>query len=52
MSWQAYVDSNLVGTKFVTQAAIFGHDGGKWAASAGFARKNFGQWEQVSLTSG
>jgi profilin len=36
MSWQQYVDTNLVGSKSVTQAAIFGHDGSKWAASAGF----------------
>jgi profilin len=36
MSWQTYVDSNLVGSKAVSKAAIFGHDGSKWAASAGF----------------
>ena len=36
MSWQTYVDSNLVGSKSVSKAAIFGHDGSKWAASAGF----------------
>jgi profilin len=37
MSWQTYVDTNLVGTGSVTKAAIVGHDGGSWAASAGFA---------------
>lgn len=37
MSWQAYVDTNLVGTGAVTQAAIIGHDGNTWATSAGFA---------------
>jgi hypothetical protein len=36
MSWQAYVDNNLVGTGTVTKGALFGHNGGKWAASAGF----------------
>ena len=34
---QAYVDSQLVGTGRCTKAAIIGHDGGQWAASAGFA---------------
>jgi hypothetical protein len=33
----AYVDSNLVGTGKVTQAAILGQQGGVWATSAGFA---------------
>jgi profilin len=37
MSWQSYVDTNLVGTGSVTKAAIVGHDGGSWAASAGFS---------------
>ncbi|OZJ02354.1 hypothetical protein BZG36_04377 [Bifiguratus adelaidae] len=36
MSWQQYVDSNLVGTGKVTQAAIYGAQGGLWAASSGF----------------
>jgi profilin len=36
MSWQAYVDNNLVGSKCVVKAAIFGADASKWAASAGF----------------
>ncbi|KAJ2725815.1 profilin, required for normal timing of actin polymerization in response to thermal stress [Coemansia sp. Benny D115] len=36
MSWQPYVDNNLVGTGKVLEAAIFGHDGGVWAASKGF----------------
>jgi len=39
MSWQTYVDSNLVGSGALKQAAIFGHDGGQWATSAGFAVK-------------
>ncbi|KAF9287599.1 profilin, required for normal timing of actin polymerization in response to thermal stress [Mortierella alpina] len=36
MSWQAYVDSNLLGTGKVEKAAIFGLDGSLWATSAGF----------------
>jgi hypothetical protein len=36
MSWQAYVDTNLVGTGNVSQAAIYGLNGGEWAKSAGF----------------
>ena len=32
MSWQAYVDDQLVGTECVTGAAIVGHDGSVWAA--------------------
>jgi hypothetical protein len=36
MSWQQYVDSNLVGTKKVTKAAIHGLDGSVWATSKGF----------------
>ena len=40
MSWQAYVDTNLVGTKKITKAAIHGHDGSLWATSKGFAVSN------------
>ena len=36
MSWQTYVDTNLVGTGKVQKAAIFGLDGSQWATSAGF----------------
>jgi profilin len=36
MSWQVYVDSNLVGTKKVSKAAIHGLDGNPWATSKGF----------------
>jgi len=34
MSWQAYVDTNLVGTGKVTKAAILGQQGGVWASSS------------------
>ncbi|KAI8361124.1 profilin [Mortierella sp. GBAus27b] len=37
MTWQEYVDSNLVGTGKVSKAAILGHDGSCWAASGDFA---------------
>ena len=43
MSWQAYVDNNLVGTKNVSHAAIFGQDGGKWAISSSFNGKDFAE---------
>ncbi|KAI7889314.1 profilin [Mucor mucedo] len=37
MSWQSYVDNNLVGTGYVSQAGIYGlNGGGVWAASSGF----------------
>ncbi|KAN0040233.1 hypothetical protein ACTA71_012123 [Dictyostelium dimigraforme] len=34
MSWQEYVDNNLVGAGF-KDAALIGHDGGIWATSKG-----------------
>jgi len=36
MSWQSYVDDQLLATKMVSQAAICGHDGNIWATSTGF----------------
>ncbi|ORZ21979.1 profilin [Absidia repens] len=36
MSWQQYVDNNLVGTGQVSQAAIYGLNGAKWASSPDF----------------
>ncbi|KAI0273042.1 profilin [Russula aff. rugulosa BPL654] len=36
MSWQTYVDTNLVGTKKISRAAILGQQGGVWAASSGY----------------
>jgi len=36
MSWQGYVDTNLVGTGRVSKAAIIGLKGGVWATSSGF----------------
>ncbi|KAJ3017825.1 profilin, required for normal timing of actin polymerization in response to thermal stress [Thoreauomyces humboldtii] len=34
MSWQQYVDSNLLGTGKIQRAAIFGLDGSLWATSS------------------
>ena len=36
MSWQAYVDNNLVGSGQITAGAILGLDGSQWARSAKF----------------
>ena len=36
MSWQGYVDTNLVGTGKISQAAIIGLKGGVWATSPDF----------------
>ncbi|KAF8941307.1 profilin, required for normal timing of actin polymerization in response to thermal stress [Dissophora ornata] len=36
MSWQSYVDTNLVSTGKVTKGAIFGLDGSLWATTPGF----------------
>ncbi|CAG8564941.1 11114_t:CDS:2, partial [Ambispora leptoticha] len=36
MSWQSYVDTNLVGTGSIAEAAIHGHNGAVWATSKGF----------------
>ncbi|KAF8552791.1 profilin [Imleria badia] len=36
MSWQAYVDTNLIGSLKVQKAAILGQKGGVWATSAGY----------------
>ncbi|CEH17725.1 profilin [Ceraceosorus bombacis] len=49
MSWQGYVDTNLVGTGNVTAAAILGLKGGVWASSAGFT---ITPQEQQAIVSG
>jgi len=36
MSWQSYVDDQLISTKMVKHAVICGHDGNIWAQSQGF----------------
>merc|ERR1712002_1005643 len=36
MSWQSYVDDQLISTNMIENAVIAGHDGNIWASSAGF----------------
>lgn len=36
MSWQDYVDNQLLASNCVSKAAIVGHDGSLWAKSNGF----------------
>ncbi|XP_023943941.1 profilin [Bicyclus anynana] len=36
MSWQDYVDKQLIASRCVSKAAIAGHDGNVWAKSEGF----------------
>jgi hypothetical protein len=36
MSWQDYVDNQLIASQCVSKACISGHDGGVWAKSEGF----------------
>jgi len=59
MSWQSYVDDQLLATKMVSQAAICGHDGNIWATSAGFGvtaaelkhlATNFGNMEVLPMS--
>ncbi|KIY65778.1 profilin [Cylindrobasidium torrendii FP15055 ss-10] len=46
MSWQAYVDTNLVGSGKIKHAAILGLQGGVWATSPGFTIE---QAEQTAI---
>lgn len=41
MSWQDYVDKQLLASRCVTKAAIAGHDGNVWAKSEGFDVSHF-----------
>merc|ERR1712010_208053 len=36
MSWQSYVDDQLISTNMIKNAVIAGHDGNIWASSSGF----------------
>ncbi|CAK9787021.1 putative actin monomer binding protein [Cutaneotrichosporon oleaginosum] len=47
MSWQSYVDDQLLATQKITKAAILGKQGGVWAASTGY---NLSQAEQDFVT--
>ncbi|GBC03903.1 hypothetical protein RclHR1_00540013 [Rhizophagus clarus] len=48
MSWQGYVDNQLLGTGKIAQAAIYGHNGSLWATSPGFSLSN----EEISTLVG
>lgn len=37
MSWQEYIDTSLLGSGHIAQAAIIGHDGTLWAHSPAYA---------------
>ncbi|XP_023329744.1 profilin [Eurytemora carolleeae] len=37
MSWQSYVDDQLIATKVIKDAIICGHDGNVWATSPGLS---------------
>jgi len=37
MSWQDYVDNQLLATGKISHAAIYGHNGSLWATSPGFS---------------
>lgn len=59
MSWQDYVDNQLIASQCVSKACIAGHDGGVWAKSEGFevskeelAKIVLGFDKQEILTSG
>lgn len=41
MSWQSYIDTQLVGTGAMTTAAIHGLDGNPWATSPALAVRFF-----------
>eukprot|EP00755_Sulcionema_specki_P011075 Sspe_Gene.48172::Locus_24879_Transcript_2_2_Confidence_0.500_Length_483::g.48172::m.48172/K05759/PFN; profilin len=49
MSWQAYVDDNMVATGKVAHAALLGIDGSIWAQSAGC---NMSAEEAVAIAGG
>ncbi|KAJ1026153.1 hypothetical protein NDA18_003812 [Ustilago nuda] len=49
MSWQGYVDTNLVGTGKISQAAIIGLKGGVWATTSDF---NVAPEEQKAIIAG
>ncbi|KAN0130086.1 profilin [Lactarius tabidus] len=49
MSWQSYVDTNLVGSGKVSKAAILGLAGGVWATSSNY---NLSPQEQKDIVAG
>lgn len=51
MSWQAYIDTSLVGTGKVSSAAIYGHDGTLWASTPDLADSAFNPAPLISAFS-
>jgi profilin len=51
MSWQAYVDTNLVGSGKVSKAAIIGLQGGVWASTAGYTLSSAEEKEIITAFS-
>lgn len=45
MSWQDYVDNQLIASQCVSKACIAGHDGGVWAKSDGFEVSDDATWK-------
>lgn len=48
MSWQDYVDNQLIASQCVSKACIAGHDGGIWAKSEGFDVSIINRWRKKS----
>lgn len=49
MSWQDYVDKQLLASRCVSKAAIAGHDGNVWAKSEGFEVSTVYTYIYISL---
>ena len=47
MSWQAYIDSTLLGSGVVSEALIAGQDGATWAKSPGLSVSH---WRPIPKT--
>lgn len=47
MSWQDYVDNQLMASQCVNKACIAGHDGNIWASSKGFEVSNTNSYKQT-----
>lgn len=47
MSWQDYIDKQLLASRCVTKAAIAGHDGNLWAKSEGFEVSNVPRTKEI-----
>lgn len=50
MSWQSYVDDQLIATGMISKAVICGHDGNIWAQSAGFNVSGSVDWSSGRMS--